>query len=184
MPFRYHLRADENIRLALGKFGQYFKMPFFRLRGVSVHSEYARFREQFFKFRNHAFGAESAVSYERTSALRTRGNHFVFRAAVMAKERLVFFMISQGDVARIAFLNVSAFGAYHRFRVAALVEKYYRLIAVFKTILYFFFKGGRKRRIVAAPYFLSHIHHVDDGQRLFVYSVGKFHEIVNAVFRL
>ena len=89
-------------------------------------------------------------------------------------------MIRERNVARGALLHVSALGADNRSRITALIEKNKSLITVFKAIIYLFFQRGGKRRIVAAADFLSHIHHVHHGQRLFIYSVGKLYEIILA----
>ena len=44
VPLCHHLRADENIRLAVGKAFQDLKMPFLAARRIHVHAQNARLR--------------------------------------------------------------------------------------------------------------------------------------------
>ena len=62
VPLCHHLRADEDVRLALRKRFEYFIMPFLARSRVVVHAQDARGRKQFFQFPHDLLRARARIA--------------------------------------------------------------------------------------------------------------------------
>ena len=123
MPLCHHLRADEDIRLAVGKAFQDLEMPFLAARRIDVHAQNARGRIDLFKFAHDALRTRSRVTHMHAAAFGARTQHFIARAAVMAFETIFFGVVGERNVAVFALGNVTTVAADDRLRISAAVQK-------------------------------------------------------------
>ena len=123
MPFRDHLRADQNIRLARGKLFQYFIVSLFRLRRIAVHPENLCRGKHLLQFHYDALRPRSAVPQVGTAAIRAGGEHFIAGVAVMAFQGVFIDVIGQRNVALLTFGNVTAFRTDDGLGVPSLIQK-------------------------------------------------------------
>ena len=104
-------------------------------RRVVVHAYYPRRREHLVNMLDYALRPDKTLFYVRALALRTQVEHCVPALTVMAFEHVLFLVIHERNVAILALGYVPAFPAHHIRAVTAAVEKQYRLIARFKTVV-------------------------------------------------
>ena len=122
------MRSDEDIRLFRGEFFQNVIVSVLSRNGVVVHAENPRGGKKAFQIGDDLLRARAVVEDVPSAALGARSQHMIFRAAIVALQTVFFAVVGERNVAVFALGDVAAVAAHDRARIAAAVQKYYRLI--------------------------------------------------------
>ncbi len=141
-PFGDHLRADENVGLAVGEAIKQLLMCVPVARRVAVPAQQARRGEAALDRILHLLRAQAEVANARTAACRAEMQDLVLPAAIMAEQHAFRGMIGQGDIAAITERHEAAIATEYAACRATAIQKEDRLLAQAQGALKLFLQAA------------------------------------------